>query len=494
MTALGSAALVHGPLARWSRERGAHLAIQSGKDQLSFAQLAQAVQAHASTLTQARAPATVLLDASQPLLQRLVAFLGTIASGRCAAVADPAWPPSVLQAVQAALLHTPHDAPPPGPHTPFYVGFTSGSTGLPKGFRRHHQSWTESFQCCLDTFGEAAHGRILAPGRDSHSLFLFGMLLGLWTGAGVVVQEQFSAAAALACLQSGRTPCLVAVPSQLLLMLELAQHRGLNPITAVRLILISGARWPRSRTDALQALFPQARIIEFYGASETSFIAWTESHTDLPDAVVGTPFDTVELDIRGATTDSPDGLIYVRSPMVFMNYVGQHDDPSAALSDGDWVCVRDLGHIDAQGRLWVAGRQSRMLVTQAKKLFPEELEAVLEAHPAIARASVQGLPDALRGVQVVALLQWADGRTPRPSAQDLSHWCRQRLEAYKVPRHYWCCPDWKYTASGKTDHLALAQTLLSRQAQTQQAEQAKQIERAKQAESADYPPCLIPVH
>jgi acyl-CoA synthetase (AMP-forming)/AMP-acid ligase II len=135
-----------------------------------------------------------------------------------------------------------------------------------------------------------------------------------------------------------------------------------------------------------------------------------------------------------------------------------------------------------------------MLVTQAKKLFPEELEAVLEAHPAIARASVHGLPDTLRGVQVVALLQWADSSTPRPSALELNHWCRQRLEAYKIPRHYWFCPDWKYTASGKTDHLALAKTRLSRQAQTQQAEQVKQIERAEQAESADYPPCLIPLH
>ena len=98
MTASGRAALVHSPLARWCRERGAHLAIQSDKEQLTFAQLDQAVQAHASTLTLARAPATVLLDANQPLLQRLVAFLGTISSGRCAAVADPAWPPSVLQA------------------------------------------------------------------------------------------------------------------------------------------------------------------------------------------------------------------------------------------------------------------------------------------------------------------------------------------------------------------------------------------------------------
>lgn len=459
--------LVHSRLARWARERGAQTAIASEAGSLCFADLARQVADYAQELQRQRAPSTVLQDASAPLLQRLVAFLGTIASGRCAAVSDPAWPPAVLDAVRTLLPTHPSDCAAPGPLTPFYTGFTSGSTGLPKGFCRHHRSWTESFDLCLDTFGDAAACRILAPGRDSHSLFLFGMLLGLWTGAGVVVQEQFSAAAALTTLATGQTPCLVAVPSQLLLMLEWVQHRKLPPVRGVRLVLISGARWPRARTADLQALFPDARIIEFYGASETSFIAWTESHADLPDNVVGQPFATVEVQVRGATPDSPDGLLYVRSPMLFIDYVGGRNDPTAAIRDGDWVCVRDLGHLDAQGRLCVAGRESRMLVTLAKKLFPEELEAVLEAHPAIARASVHGLPDAQRGVHVVAVVQWSSAEVSaaeRPDLHALQQWCRTRLEAFKIPRQMWVAAEWAFTASGKTDHGRLGQALATTQA------------------------------
>lgn len=457
--------LVHSRLARWALERGDALAIQSEAASIDFRTLAQAVAQHAQALHLQRAPTTVLQDACVPLVQRLVAFLGTIASGRCAAVSDPLWPPAVLQAVHGMLPATPTECPAPGPLTPFYVGFTSGSTGLPKGFRRHHRSWTESFALCLSTFGEAAGQRILAPGRDSHSLFLFGMLLGLWTGAGVVVQEQFSARNTLDTLRSGQTPCLVAVPSQLLLMLEWAQHRHLPPIAAVRLVMVSGARWPRARTPELQALFPQARIIEFYGASETSFIAWTESQPDLPDDVVGHPFATVDIDVRGATPDSPEGLVYVRSPLVFIDYVGSANDHTAALRDGDWVCVRDLGHLDKQGRLHVAGRESRMLVTLAKKLFPEELEAVLESHPAIARASVHGLPDAQRGVQVVALLQWVPTAAAHaPDLHALQQWCRTRLETFKLPRQLWVAADWRFTASGKTDHAALGRALSTLQA------------------------------
>jgi acyl-CoA synthetase (AMP-forming)/AMP-acid ligase II len=402
-----------------------------------------------------------------PIAQRLVHFLAIVASGRCAVVGDPDWPGAVQDQVRASLPQQPADMPEPHATTPFYVGYTSGSTGNPKGYRRHHRSWTESFKACLEAFGPDAAGTVLAPGRDSHSLFLFGMLLGLWTGGGVEVQEHFSVQATLESLRLGRASCLVAVPSQLLMLLESARHHPVAPIDGVRLILISGSRWTRPRTPELRALFPQARIIEFYGASETSFVAWMETDAQAPPEVVGWPFANVQLQFRAPQTDDAASLIYVRSPMVFTDYLGEADDATAALRDGDWICVRDLGYRDAQGRLCVVGRQNRMLVTMGKNLFPEEVESVLERHPAIACASVHGVSDAVRGLQVVALIRWAQSVAidqagtvqQRPDALALKAWCRQHLEGFKVPRHFLVCDAWRYTASGKTDHRALSQAL-----------------------------------
>ena len=452
--------LVHGPLAEWAVSRAKDLAIRSAGQTLSFAQLHAAVTERSGALLKARAPATVLVNADLPMLERLVDFLAIISSGRCAAVADPDWPAPVRQAVTQAMPTAAADLPAALPESPFYVGYTSGSTGKPKGYMRDHQSWTSSFRACLEAFGADAGSCILAPGKDSHSLFLFGMLLGLWSGGGVVVQAQFSAARALDTLRSGLTPCLVAVPSQLMLMVEVAQRRGAAPIEAVRLILISGSRWIRARTEALRALFPAARIIEFYGASETSFVAWMDTDASAPAQVVGYPFKNVEVQIRDRDPSQGTGLIYVRSPMLFMGYVGGADDDTAAIRDGDWLSVRDLGSLDAQGRLCLAGRQNRMIVTKGKNLFAEELETVLETHPAVASASVHGADDPLRGRQIVAILKLRPGQMQEPPSRlQLSAWCRQSLEDYKSPRQYFVCQDWPLTASGKTDHPLLAQSL-----------------------------------
>ena len=467
--------LVHGPLAHWAEHRPDVIALENETQSWTFAQLHREVLLRSARLVAQCAPEMVLLDANQSTLERLVDFLAVIHSGRCAAVADPDWQPDVRQRIESWLPTEPSTLKEAQPTAAFYTGFTSGSTGMPKGFNATTVV-TESFRVACRTSPVVAQ-RTLAPGRISHSLFLFGAMQGIWYGCGAVVKEKFSASRCMSTLAKSHTPCLVAVPSQLLLMLQWAQHRKLAPMEAMELITISGARWMRAHTPALRALFPRARIIEFYGASEASFVAWMEADEHSSPQAVGRPFSNVDIDIRPSTDHSltdpassqgDDGLIYIRSPMLFMDYVVDAHDPTAVLRDGDWLSVRDMGHIDERGMLCLAGRQSRMIVTQGKNLFPEEVENLLASHPAIAQVSLHGQADALRGMQVQAVVQWKEEHAAQPpSALQLNQWLRERTEAFKVPRQWWACAQsqsqsqWPQTASGKTDHSKLAKALLT---------------------------------
>lgn len=547
MNAIRSAApadLVHGPLLRWAHEHPDRPAIiqdahGSHARQLDFGQLLKAVEERGAAPTGRVLGNNVLLTSTADPLALLIDFLAVIRTGRCAAVADPDWPTEVHARMEAALRdmgdQSPAPSPPPTPETPFYIGFTSGSTGLPKGFRRHHHSWAETFRITLETFGPVAGGRVLAPGRMSHSLFLFGALLGLWSGGGTSVQSRFSAGRTLATLADGSCPVMVSVPSQLLMLLTAARRRRIGPIPQLKLLLISGARWAHENTAPLQALFPQARIITFYGASETSYVSWMQATPDAPPQAVGRPFGNVQVHIgpadtlpqasssgssmlSSATTTPPSsppvshtsppasstissapsdvaspltsgdhadpttrpqpGLIWIRSPMLFIDYVNGQD-ATAARRVGEWLTVRDIGWQDAQGNLYLVGRENRMIVTQARNLFPEEVEARLMAHPDISQAAVLGLPDPQRGQVVHAVLMRPSddsshapsmtgsteveapalmSMTPAPA--DLVAWCHQALESYKVPRHWWRWQDrWPMTASGKTDLTAIRHAL-----------------------------------
>lgn len=536
--------LVHGPLLRWVHEHPDRPAIiqdahGSHARQLDFGQLLAAVKELGAAPTGRVLGSNVLLTSTADPLTLLIDFLAVIRTGRCAAVADPDWPAEVHARMETALRDmgdpSPDSSPPPTPETPFYIGFTSGSTGLPKGFRRHHLSWAETFRITLQTFGPVAAGRVLAPGRMSHSLFLFGALLGLWSGGGTSLQSRFSAGRTLATLADGSCPVMVSVPSQLLMLLTAARRRRIGPIPQLKLLLISGARWAHENTAPLQALFPQARIITFYGASETSYVSWMQATPDAPPQAVGRPFGNVQVHIGAAdtlppasgpdgsmrppantipsssppispasspatpTTSSPPsgkaspptqedhadpttrpqpGLIWIRSPMLFIDYVNGQD-ATAARRVGEWLTVRDIGWQDAQGNLYLVGRENRMIVTQARNLFPEEVEARLMAHPDISQAAVLGLPDPQRGQVVHAvLMRPSDDGSHAPSMTgsaeveapalvpltaapaDLVAWCHQALESYKVPRHWWRWQGkWPMTASGKTDLAALRQAL-----------------------------------
>mgnify|MGYP003632389244 CR=1 FL=1 len=450
--------------------RGQAVALRLEGATLSWDQLRTAVTAAEAWLNaQVAAPGPVALIRTNSLAN-IVAFLAALRQGRAVQVLDPDWPHAMRRDVLKALkpvcviddatdVAAWFDAAPvsdlaPGvedPDSTFYVGFTSGSLGTPKGFQRDQRSWQASFDGDQTLFGFAASNTFVIPGNLVHSLFMYAALRGLYAGAETILFRSFQPRRVIDCLRTAKNAVVFGTPTQFDALV-----RAVDPQTfgGVRLALGAGS----AMSDALQAdlarVFKNAEIATFYGTSELSYVS-VAKYGVAPAGSVGTPFPGVEIEIRdaaGACVPTGEvGRVFVRSKLQFQGYAG--DTYPAPEQINGALSVGDAGYLDGPGNLYLVGRVDRMINSAGKNIFPEEVEAVLGAHPRVQRAAVFGVEDARRGQRLVAAIKCADMGAVEDST--LIAWAREHLPLYKVPMRYVMLADWPVTAADKTDFSAL---------------------------------------
>jgi long-chain acyl-CoA synthetase len=475
-----------GDIAIHARDRPNSLALTFNRESLNWSELDVAMRGIARAI-RAQAPQArtiALLLPHSPALALF--FLAAARLGLEAQILDTQWPEdirvSLLERLQPDLVvstienparvgramcitssrHNLHDLqayfaseptleawPSVDPSCSFYVGFTSGTTGLPKGYRRSHHSWVESFHAATHAFGIRHDDVVIAPGTLTHSLFLFALTHSMHVGAHCALSRSFRPDQTLSLIREKAGTTLFGVPVQLGLMGLLAS--GGFAATSVRRVISSGSKWRERDRAKLRRLFPEARFSEFYGTSETSFISVAHEEDDAPGSAVGRAFPGVEIVIREELgtplAQGKTGRIFVRSTMTFDGYAAT-EELAAITSDG-FVGTGDMGFLDEQGFLHLAGRERRMIVTSGKNLFPEEVERVLETFPGVQHAAVIALPDDKRGERTVAIVSGAAGAELNRS--QLAAHARRHLPLFKLPRDYALATEWPLTRSGKTD-------------------------------------------
>jgi long-chain acyl-CoA synthetase len=319
----------------------------------------------------------------------------------------------------------------------FYWGLTSGTTGDPKLFARSHASWVASFEAAEKIFDFPPRSKILVPGPLHHSLFLYGAVHALCRGHTVVLPGQFRPSRIAGAARQATH--LYAVP---FMLAEMLKARVEAP--ALRVIFSGGAKLPSALRRECEERWPDADLVEFYGASETSFVTFHSTRSLASEGSVGRPFPGVSIEICGengeALQQGGTGRIFVKSPMLFARYVA--DAPAQA-----WFSAGDTGYIDTAGCLHLTGRTNRMIKSKGLKIHPESIEAALLALPQVRRAAVVDMPDAARGAVAVAAIEFAGGTAlPRKS---LAAHCRQVLGRSHCPRSYFAADRLPLTRSGK---------------------------------------------
>lgn len=327
---------------------------------------------------------------------------------------------------------------------PFYVGFTSGTTGSPKAFIRSQDSWVASFDCNRFDFGLDESDQTLIPGALIHSHFLYGAISTLYLGGTVILLEKFSPLNVISRINSFPITTIYVVPT----MIEALIKEGIQVDQAMK-ILSSGAKWTEKSKIEFRHLFPTMTIYEFFGASELSFITvLSDRDGDHKAKTVGKPCYGVELQIRRPDQElakpNETGKIYVKSKYLIDGYFEENERTIHSIQDDDgWATVHDMGFIDEDGFLTINGREKNMILYGGINIFPEEIEKVISLHPDVEEVAVVGLSNPYWGQIVAAVIKG------NSNSFELKRFCKTHLSAYKIPRKWFFQNEMPYTTSGK---------------------------------------------
>ncbi len=319
------------------------------------------------------------------------------------------------------------------------VIYTSGTTGKPKGAVRKFPK--EALQAAMQFLAETPlrvdDVHLVTCPLYHTTAFGFVAMSGM-LGATCVLMDEFKPEAFLQHVEQFQVSTTALVPTMLHRVLALGPDVLRRYDTrSLRAIFAGGAPLPGPL--AIEAMDHFGDILfNFYGATETGLVTLAKP-ADLR-AAPGTigkavPGNEIRLLDEAGREVRPGevGELYARNKMLVAGYHNDADSTRASMRDG-FFSVGDLARRDRDGRFFIEGRKRDMIISGGVNVYPAEVEAVLEAHPALAEVSVVGVADPEWGERVRAFVVRRTGMDVDEGALKLR--CRERLSGPKVPRDY----------------------------------------------------------
>ncbi len=350
----------------------------------------------------------------------------------------------------------------PGEFTPFAAGpddlalllYTSGSTGMPKGVRLTHASHHWVVQTRLAAH-ELEGERVLVAAPLYHMNALALVLLTLASHVTTVLLPQFNAAEYIRAIARYRCSWLTAVPPMIAMMLQEKNLLQQSDLTSVRVVRMGSAPVTDSLFAQIAHLLPAARIINAYGTTEGGPVVFGP-HPDgiaTPRRSAGHAHGQVRLRLRDPLGRlGQRGILELKSPGLMQGYHQRPDLPSPFTDDGFYI-TGDVFERDDQGFHTFVGRLDDMFVSGAENIYPSEVEALIERHPAVQQACVVPVTDEIKGTKPVAWVILRPGR--RATEAELKAFALEQGPAYLHPRHIWLVESFPLAGTNKIDRRAL---------------------------------------
>jgi fatty-acyl-CoA synthase len=286
---------------------------------------------------------------------------------------------------------------------------------------------------------------------------IMGVLMSLQNGATYVGVAGFDPETMFRVIQDERCTAMSGVPTSYLAMLDHPARQNYD-LSSLRTGTCGGADCNAEVLRACAAAFPMPELVQVYGQTESSTLIAMADHSDadrVSDA--GLPLEGYELRITDPENGDvlPPGSIGHIEARGSMTMLGYHEDPVATgetLTADGWLRTGDLGFLSESGRLTIAGGRLRdMIIRGGENIYPVEVENTLREHPAIAEASVFGVPDPYYGEVVAAALRLTG---PVRSDELVAH-CQTRIARYKTPSRWLVTDNFPLTSSGKIRKVEL---------------------------------------
>lgn len=333
--------------------------------------------------------------------------------------------------------------------------FTSGTTGRPKGAMLTHGNTLYKTAAKAMANQIEFGGRSLSVAPFSHIAgMLMGVNISVYQMLETVILSQFNPVTVVDAIEKYKiaTWYSIAIMNAAILAIPNIHERDLTSLQ-VNMATSFGV----SVTEQLQekwALITDGCLLfeASYGLSESHTGDTFMPQDKIKYGSVGIPVYDVTINIvdEDGNTVPPgeQGEIMIHSLGNFKGYFKRPEETSAVLKDG-WLATGDIGRFDEDGYLYYLGRTKEMIKSSGYSIFPDDVEALLSAHPAIAQSVVVGVPDPKRGESVKAFIVLRAEHQGKVTEEDIIAWSKKQMADYKYPRHVAFLDQLPTTSTGK---------------------------------------------